>query len=318
MDGGFEREHPLRELLSDESLDASHILSVFEELLAAVQGAEPARWKSKRRAFRRLKLEQQVLEMRAELVVAAMLVRAGMPYVFGENKVPNPDLVLHSGLGIEVTARAPAGVQHLYAQIDEMLQYFPACAVTLRFSQYPTRLDASVRNAVVEQARVIASRVEITRVGGVVQERALFDPRTGLDLVVQAVVHPVPRLVGGLRVTWETDAGSLGPALDAVKTEVLSVLESAEKCRQAQSMPTVLVVDIARLGAGWMRPPVVWAHELAGAIPASCPFVGLAVFVPSLDSVESEIALAVSPSVSTEVRKQIDAAAIGLGLEASP
>src|SRR3712207_5047264 len=96
--------------------------------------AAPTRWQSKRRDFRNLRTERQLLEMRAELVVAARLLNGGVDFGFGEHGVPSPDLVLEMGLGIEVTARAPEGVQDLYEALDDFLRDSHHASVTLRFS----------------------------------------------------------------------------------------------------------------------------------------------------------------------------------------
>ena len=55
---------------------------------------------------------------------------------------------------------------------------------------------------------------------------------------------------------------------------VLTVDE--QKARQAASMPTLLLVDIARAGVGWIRPERIWAQMLAARLPESTTFIGAA------------------------------------------
>lgn len=312
---GASARHPLHELRDDPLPDAAEILDRFDELLATVELAAPARWQGKRRDFRRVTTEQQLLELRGEFVIAAKLARSGTSFDFGTPGISNPDLILRDAeVGVEVTGKTPEGVQHLYEEIDVMLRNLPGCAVTLWFSDYPVRIRAGERRDLLERVRAIAENVATVRHGGVAELR-VEDPRNGSSIAIQATVLPVPRLARGLRVTWETDGGPLGPALAAVEREVLSVLDNPQKRRQADSMPTLLAVDIARLGAGWMRPPKVWASALAEAIPHDCPFVGLAVFMNALDRVDGEMALAASPAATAEDRDRLRYLGRGLGLE---
>ena len=254
--------HPLRPLMTDTSSSATAVLAAYEELLATVESAAPTRWQSKRRDFRRLQTEQALLAHRGELVVAAKLIRAGIPFEFGKHDVPNPDLVLDSGLGVEVTAKAPEGVHQLYDDIDIALLDFPGCSVHLRFSDYPIRLRSTDRQALVEDIRGVAGRVPSTGAGGLVQ-RTVSDARNGTSIAVQAVVFPVPLLADGFRVTWETDPpGQLAVTMACVETEILSVLRETQKYRQAMSMPTLLAVDVGRLG-----PSVATTAEGVGLCP---------------------------------------------------
>jgi hypothetical protein len=308
-------DHPLCAVIRDADAGYSDVIDAFEKLVASVESASPTRWQSKRRDFRRLRTERQLLEMRAELVLAARLVNSGVDFAFGEHNVPSPDLVLEMGIGIEVTARAPEGVQDLYEALDDFLRGSRHASVTLRFSSYPVRIRDEDREALLADLRQIVVRTESGGEGGIA-ERVVVDGRNGSTVQVQAVVLPVPRLKDGLRVSWEVDAGPLEQPLGAVESTVLSVFDDDQKRRQAQSMPTILAVDIARLGAGWLRPPRVWAQRLAALMPPDTPFVGLAVFVPSLDRTDADVALSVSPSATPGERASINSLARALDLEA--
>lgn len=311
---GANADHPLWPLLLATPPAVIGIVDSLEAILAVLEHARPTRLPSKRKAFRQLRVESQLLEMRSELMIAAMLGDAGRSFVLGRNGSSNPDLVLDTGLGIEVTAKGPEGIADLYEEIEEALRPLQRYSVTLRFSDYPLRLRSEVRSALVDAIRAIALEREGSGEGGVAVCEVV-DPRNGSDVLVQAVVLPTSTLVHGLRVTWEVDSGPIGPALAAVEAEVLEVLEQPRKRRQALSMPTVLAVDLARLGAGWMRPPEVWARSLASSIPASCPFVALAVFVGSLDKSDTVLALAIAPSASEADRELLDSLASDLALD---
>jgi hypothetical protein len=311
---GARADHPVHAILADSRPFVVEVAQALGQLLETVERAAPARWMSKRRDFRALTTERKLFEMRSELVVAAMLACAEVPFDFGDPHLPNPDLVLKSGFGIEITAKNPDGLEMLYEELDDGLSKCPGASVTLWFSDYPIRLERSARADLVREVLVIAARVGTSREGGIV-ERTVADPRNGSDVVIQAVVHPVPRLMDGLRVTWQTDSGPLGPSLAAVERDVLGVLQDEKKRRQAESMPTVLAVDISRLGPGWMRPSKVWAQQLASSIPSTCPFVGVAVFTSSLDRVGCDMALAVAPSTPSAERSMIDDLAKALCLE---
>jgi hypothetical protein len=309
--------HPLLPLLTDKAPHATDILNGFEVLLKSVEGADPSRWMSKRQVFKNIPFDSQLLAMRAEFVVAAMMATADVAFDLGNEDLPNPDFVLASGLGIEVTSKNPEGVKDLIETLEDCLQGFANCSVGLSFSHYPNRLQTEVRaaivNEIVAEVRKVAEALPGMQAGHVVSG-TIQDSKNGTPIEWQATVYPVARILGQ-RVTWETHSGVLADSLDAILTELLYILEDPRKLKQAESMPTVLMVDIGRIGGGWMRPPKVWAQVLESRLPLSSPFVGLAVFAPSLDRTDADLALAVSSEASSVVREQIESFCIAIGLE---
>lgn len=306
--------HPLHQLLVEDDAGSRAILQAFDGLIATVEKAAPRRWEGKRREFRAVNVEQRVLQVRSELAIAAKLVRGSVSFGFGEEGKPNPDLVLDSGLGIEVTTRAPQGLWQLYDEVEDVLRTSPRCSVALRFSEYPLRIPAAVRGRLVSEIREIAEQRDATDKGGIARER-FTDSRNPGPIDIQAIVFPVPRLAHGYRVTWETDSTELGPQMTAARAEVFDVLNSARKQAQARSMPTILVVDIGRLVQSWLRPPRIWAQDIGANLPMSCPFVAIAVCWPSLDAIDCELSLTITPAASPADVTQIEKLAIAIGLD---
>src|SRR4051812_44877974 len=96
---GTARSHPLSSLIADPDPGSDAILDAFEQLIAPLEARAPLRWEGKRRTFRALRTDHELLELRAELLIAAMLTRASAEFEFGDTAIVNPDFVLASGLG---------------------------------------------------------------------------------------------------------------------------------------------------------------------------------------------------------------------------
>jgi hypothetical protein len=95
----------------------------------------------------------------------------------------------------------------------------------------------------------------------------------------------------------------------------MTVLTADEqKANQAASMPTLLLVDVARTGLSWIRPERVWAQMLAARLPENTPFIGAAVMVPRLDSPTVEIAMAARPNAAATEESLLRTLAGQLGL----
>jgi hypothetical protein len=62
--------------------------------------------------------------------------------------------------------------------------------------------------------------------------------------------------------------------------------------------PSVLLVDLARLGSASFRPLNVWASSLAKLIPDDCPFLALAVTVADLHHVDIPLEYALRSNTS--------------------
>ena len=74
--------------------------------------------------------------------------------------------------------------------------------------------------------------------------------------------------------------------------------KAVEKARQADKMPTIVLLDMSRTGWAWMRGPEAMVPALQKILP-STPFAGLGAFTTSLDRhepMQTHLALSSSPS----------------------
>jgi len=315
---GASELHPLRPLLQVDEPFVAGWLSTLDRILQQLDAQSPDRIKNKRREFCDLRTEQGFLEWRAEIVVAVKIGRAGLSFAFGDSSMPNPDLVIDQcNLGVEVTGKTPEGVIHLYDEIEAALRDTPNSSVHLVFSRYPVRVNREHRDSIVQAVTTAARKAETSREGAAFSE-TVDDPKNAGTVVIGIQVLPVPRLGTGHRVTWETQAGDLSVPLSSVEHAVFAIGGEPAKRRQAESMPTLLAVDVTRLGAGWIRPPHVWAQMLRAGMPADFPFAGLAVITPKLDDEDTEIGLAVSSNATAEARRSVESFAEAMGLTPIP
>jgi hypothetical protein len=213
-----------------------------------------------------------------------------------------------------VTGKTPEGVLQLYDAIEVALEPTPNASVHLVFSRYPVWVNHEHRERIVEQVVAIASQVDRTGTGGVFWED-VDDRKNAGPIKIGIQVLPVPRLGQGFKISWETEAGDLSTPMSAVEHAVFAIGEEPAKRSQAASMPTLLAVDVSRIGAGWIRPPNVWAQMLRAGMPAAFPFAGLAVVTPSLDQEDTEIGLALRETVDEDAVRSIRELAGRLGLE---
>lgn len=298
-------EHPLADDLESTDPFLGRTLDIIEVILSQVVTAAPERLGTKKSEFRNLRSEQGLLDFRTEMAMAAKLYRAEFAFAFGKSGEPSPDLhLVHNGLGIEVTAKTSDGVPYLYDEIEAALEGAPRASVHLRFSQFPVRMQASHRKALVDQILPAARVASETRKGAVV-EVAFTDSRNAGSITVAADILPVPTLAFGLRITMESTEPMLTPTMQRMEEVVLSVLDSPPKARQGRSMPSLLVVDIARLGNAWLRPLSVWAGALAHLLSADSPFLAVAVTNGDLASVDLPLGVALRPALDSVERTLI-------------
>lgn len=231
------------------------------------------------------------------MLLAAKLARANIAFEFGDTKTANPDLVLTTGLGIEVTARGPDGVDTLYEAVQTAITTTPSVAVHLDFEHYPVRIKPVHCDVFTDKVREAAKRVSHIGHGEVV-EHVVVDAANGATITIQAQVLPVESLGKGFRVTWETRAEDLTNSMEAVERQLGVVLKRDQKVKQARVMPCLLVIDVSRLGSAWMRPPAVWGAQLGKLVPPDCPFIGVAVFTPSLHKPDCILSIAPRPGLT--------------------
>jgi hypothetical protein len=229
----------------------------LDQILADLDAANPKNIGRKRAAFKR-ENNDNLLNLRVELLAGSLLARNGIGFDYGE---PYPDLVCRGeGIGIEVATRSRDALRTLHAKLEQALADAEIdVAVFLHFDEAPLWIPedeiADITNAVVETA----ARGEPSNRHFPAQKlRVSFSPGGAT-------------LAG--RVFYNTGA-LLTPHFGEVEREISNKLE--EKVRQADLMPTVLLLDYSRLGRSWLRPPAVWANVAAELLKSAPDFVGLA------------------------------------------
>ncbi|QOV43028.1 hypothetical protein [Streptomyces chromofuscus] len=315
------QDHPLCDLIAEAAGNsvpdsfASGTVMAFEDIIEALEKAQPERLSSVQGDFRRARTFDDLLIVRAELVAGAKLARAGVPFDFGQrNGEPQPDLVLREmDLGIEVKARRLDGLRDLHDELEDALAGIdPPVLVHLMPDSQPLIIKAAVRAKVVEET---VQRVRSGNLGTAVTE--VDQPWAARKrLLLRVGIHHADDLPNGSRVAvtngfWGSEPG---PHLMDTEDQVRAVLEDEQKIRQAESMPTILLVDAARTGAAYIRSPAVWAQRLATLLPDTTPFVGAAVMIPTPDDPDVGISLGVRANLSDKDRRAVDELAGRIGL----
>jgi hypothetical protein len=246
-------------------------LDTLELIVAPVDAAGPLRLPTKIKAFRTLTTDAGLLEQRAELLVGSMLAQGGVPFEFGKDY---PDYVLGDQvLGIEVGSRALDGPWALHDRLEELLAASGNDVfVQLLFDDRPLKLAA----ARIEQ---IAQAITAHPMTQPTASMRFGDVGLSAHLTRGAGI-PVSRVT----VTFTGGVGlNLTAHMDDVEREIEN--KAKEKARQADMMPTIVLLDMSRTGWAWMRGPEAMIPALQTILP-STPFAGLGVFTTSLDSAE--------------------------------
>ncbi|MGW2932636.1 hypothetical protein ACWDA7_12400 [Streptomyces sp. NPDC001156] len=317
------QDHPLRDYV-DQAVGsgapdgiASIFCEAFENIIESLEKAQPQRLDSVRGVFRKARTLDDVLIVRAELVAGAKLARAGVLFDFGRrNGATEPDLVLREmDLGVEVKARRLDGLRDLHDELEAALAgIHPPVLVHLTPDSQPLIIKADVR------ARVVEETVQRVHSGNLVT--AVFEVEQPWSarkrLLLRVGILPAVDLPSGSRVVvtnhfWGNEPG---PHLMDAEDQVRAVLEDTQKTRQAESMPTILLVDAARTGMAWIRSPQVWAQRLAMLLPDTTPFVGVAVMIPTLDDPDVGISLGLRVNLSDKDRHAVNELVGCLGLTA--
>jgi hypothetical protein len=303
---GAVSDHPLVADLDTTDPLLGQTLDAFEALLGDLEAAVPDRIAGKRTEFRRIRDEQSLLNLRTEMAMGAKLSRSGIAFDFGRPGEPSPDLHLRDrNFAIEVTAKTPSGVPHLYDELEAALQELSGASVHLRFTNFPIRMQQVERTRLIEGIVPVAVRAAATGVGGVA-EITFDDSRNPGPITVAAEVLPVPALgIYGLPITMESTGPLLGPTMTAIENVVLAILDDPRKRRQGLSMPAVLLIDLARLGNAWLRPLDEWAARLARSLPQDCPYVAMAVTIADLHQVDIPLGVAMRPTATEAQRARV-------------
>ncbi len=295
---GANPAHPLLPLIeADRESEhpysyARSILGPFNEIIALLESARPLRLETECSDFRSAATQDELLITRAELVTAAKLARHHVGFDFGKRgKNPEPDLLLRGvDLAIEVKARRLNGLEDLVEELKAALAENDAVTVYVGCGERPLCIKPARR------AELLAQAMECVSAGGGGFVADLDQPWAASPRLQLSIrVFPQPPVPGGSKVVVE-GGWELGGHLKDAAAAVLAVLEDPQKVRQAESRPTILLVDAARTGLAWIRPPRIWARMLADALPQETAFIGCAVMIPSLDSADVPISLALRAS----------------------
>ena len=294
---GAAPSHPLKRREKTEGF-----LDALEQILAPIDAAQPKRLPTKIKAFRTLTADSHLLEQRAELLVGSLLARQQVGFEFAQHY---PDYVLgNEVLGIEVGTRAIDAPWKLHDLLEEMLAESERdLHVQLTFDSRPLKIGAARLTEIAEQ---IANSTP-----GHALATLRFD-----DVGLSATLHSEPiDLISRVTVGFGGGHGlPLASHMEEVERELKN--KAAEKSRQAAKMPTLLLVDMSRVGWSWMRGTGPWIDALRRVL-VTTPFVGLGVFFTSLEHTEPMYThLALAESLDAQLTAILEQVAAAMGLTA--
>ncbi len=225
----------------------SHVAGATDTLLQELELAAPNRLASKRRAFRTERDNNNLLDLRVELLIAFQLARRHVPFEFGAEF---PDIVCNDGVpvGIEIGCRTKDDLQLLHNALEEELAAVE-CVVTLY--GHPLTISDDVRKSTVENAVRALTR----------GQRFIASPLVGLSIVGQPAEHTVP----GMRVFM---GESPNPSAESdvfravTKTAAAKRLQADRQMKRGSfSGPVVLVIDASRVGLAGRGMDATWMHQ---------------------------------------------------------
>lgn len=256
-------------------------LDAYEALLSTVETGDPTRWKAKReRDFPALKSHRQLLDFRAELLIANALHHRDVDYRLGDTKTSNPDFLLPGhDLGLEVTAKAPPGIDALHDRLEDALRDTPRIGVQLTFNLYPSRLTPDVVQEFTDQVAAAVKRVHQGEAMATVRQE-VDDPKNVGVISIEATIKPLTAQSDQGPVSWEVRFGLLESPLSSAEHAVFEIGGDEAKARQARSVAggVILAVDLSRYGGAWIRPQSMWPGYLARRFTPDFPFVAVVVF----------------------------------------
>jgi hypothetical protein len=273
-------------------------LDTLERILAPVDAAEPLRLPTKVKAFRTLTTSTELLEQRAELLIGSMLARGGVSFEFGKD---HPDYVLADGaLGVEVGSRALDGPWALHDSLEKrLIARGDDVFAHLFFDDRPLKLG-------VARIEEIADQIAEHQMSQTAESLRFADAGLTVQLTRGAATS-----ASRVAITF---AGGFGLNLSAHMADVEREItnKAAEKARQADKMPTIVLVDMSRTGWAWMRGPQAMIPALRRILP-STSFTGLGVFFTSLDRAEPmQIHMALTSPVPPDLAPVIEQVAAAL------
>jgi hypothetical protein len=243
-------------------------LCSINEILQSLEDVQPLRLSQKQDAFRTLRSFSSLLALRAELLAASILARAGVQFEFAAD---HPDLVLAGAVGgIEVGTRALDSPRALYEELELRIADQSDLLVVLTFDDRPLKLGAE----------------RVTRIVEDIAGRIYSEPTTNLRFEDAGLTVGITTGTGfeGTQVVINFGA-RIGSELTHHLAEVEREIDNkiVERRPQAQRMPTMLLLDFSRVGVAWLRPGSVWLPVLRSKLNGES-FVGLGLMVSTPDS----------------------------------
>ncbi|WNI19479.1 hypothetical protein [Actinacidiphila sp. ITFR-21] len=313
------QEHPLHDHFDSAGGNggpggfAPAIVAAFENIIEALETAQPERLASVRCDFRTASTFDDLLITRAEMVAGAKLARAGIPFDFGRrNGATEPDLMLRDiNLAIEVKARRLDGVEDLREELQTALAgVMPPALVDIRTDSRPLQIKKIERDKVVQET---VQRLRTQDYGTAVT--AVDQPWSARKRLLIHVTLLQAGLTGKSHITvtggiWGAEPG---PHLTDVEDQVRAALKDDQKLRQAGTRPTILLLDIARTSLAHIRTGRMWVQRLATLLPDTTPFIGVAVMTPTLNDPDVGISLGVHANLSDANRVAVNDLAYACG-----
>ncbi|MFD9114979.1 hypothetical protein [Streptomyces bottropensis] len=316
---GASHTHPVRVMEAAAETNPAVLvgLDALETMAAPLdtRAVGDPRWSRKIAEFGQLTSMGQLLEMRAEFALALAFADAGIGYKLGDTKVANPDFLLTSSgaifAGVEVTARAPQSINELVERVEAVSG--GRFDVGLAFDRYPSRLQPEVADKAAAAVRTQADALGAAS-PAVAEVIRVEDPKNAGPVEITVQVCP-----GNGAVGWEVTAGILDGPLGAAEYAAFEAGRGGQKAAQGRSLggaPVLLVVDVSRYGAAWMRPGTVWAARLAACayFTPDYAFAGLAVMRQSLEQPGLvDIGIGLSPHLTVTDRQVLEDLCTTLG-----
>lgn len=282
----------------------------LEAVLRDLHRANPARLDGKRREFRSVMKASEMRGLQVELAFGAKLARCGVPFDFGAPGTPQPDIVLRDrNLGVELTAKKADALWDLKWHLMRAFKDSrPRVMLNLTFSAVPFAIRTRVRDELVEEIR-----------------RAVDEGEREVYAVVRPSKPGEHAITVRVKIGWESwyswphmyvEESGRRHELAIVDAEraVLAAMGDKRKKRQGESMPTLLLVDIADVRHVRQRSNATWLKEIGKSLNKEHAFVGLGVLHTTLWRNDTTVAIAENPYADPLARSDLRALGQALSL----
>lgn len=277
-----------------------------ERVLHTLYAVRPGRLQGKRREFRSIKSGRELGSLEAELAFAARLANHGVDFDFGAPSAPQPDLVLHDmNLGIELTTRSADPTHDLVWHLATTFGFTgpgPKLQIHLEFNAVPFAIRTRVRDGLTEEIRRAAEEGQST-IFCVVRPALNRQPA----ITVKATIYPVKRPLGFPRVTFTEDVNRYRVLMADIEAAIVQTMREKRKVRQANSMPTILVIDMDRVRGAHLRPTNAWVDRLLRLVEPDDKFIGLGMIYGRRWNPESPLILVRNPNVESNDLQELRA-----------